>query len=179
MKVRVKLNRANRLLNHGPAVLVTSLYRGRPNVATIAWTMPLDSDPPKVALVISRENYTFECIMKTGEFAINVPPAGLKEAVIGAGSVSGRKSDKFEKLGLTPIKARKVAAPLIEECIGHLECRLIEPGLAEEYDLFLADVIAASATRGTFKERWLVETEEAKTIHHLGGNSFTYPGGLL
>ena len=52
MKVRVRRNLAKRLLNHGPAVLVTSFYRGRPNVATIAWTMPLDSDPPKVALVI-------------------------------------------------------------------------------------------------------------------------------
>jgi len=179
MKVRVRRNLAKRLLNHGPTVLVASFYRGRPNVATIAWTMPLDSDPPRVALVIGEGNYSFECITKTGEFTINVPPVSLKEAVIGAGSVSGRRVDKFMKFGLTPIKARKVKPPLIEECIGHLECRMIEPELAERYNLFLADVVAVSVTKGTFKERWLVEKEEARTIHHLGGNVFTCPGGLV
>jgi len=179
MKVRVRRNLAKRLLNHGPAVLVTSFYRGRPNVATIAWTMPLDSDPPRIALVIGEGNYSFECITKTGDFAINVPPVGLKKAVIGAGSVSGKRVDKFKKFGLTPIKARKITAPLIEECIGHLECRLIDPDLAGKYNLFLADVVAVSVTKGTFKERWLVETEGVKTIHHLGGNFFTYPGGLV
>ncbi len=179
MKVTVRLNLANRLLNHGPAVLVTSFYKGRPNVATIAWTMPLDSDPPKVALVISEENYSFECITKTSEFTINIPPISLKKEVIGAGSVSGKRIDKLKKFGLTPIKARKVKAPLIKECIGHLECRMIEPELAVRYNLFLADVVAVSVTKGTFKERWLVEKEEARTLHHLGGNIFSFTGGLV
>jgi len=55
---------------------------------------------------------------------------------------------------------------------------MIEPELAERYNLFLADVVAVSVTKGTFKERWLVEKEEARTIHHLGGNVSTCPGGL-
>jgi len=45
-----------RLLNHGPTTLVTTC---RPdgsdaNVMAAAWAMPLDFDPPKVAVVVAR-----------------------------------------------------------------------------------------------------------------------------
>ena len=104
--------------------------------------MPLESDPPRVALVIGEGNYSFECITKTGDFAINVPPAGLKKAVIGAGSVSGRRVDKFKKLGLTPIKARKIAAPLIEECVANLECRLVGQMTSGDHTIFVGEILA-------------------------------------
>jgi flavin reductase (DIM6/NTAB) family NADH-FMN oxidoreductase RutF len=175
MKVEVPLKRATRLLNHGPLVLVTSFYKNRTNIQTVAWNMPLDHTPPKVALVIASENYSYECITKTGEFVINIPPKRLLAATLQCGNVSGRKIDKFKEFQLTPIPAKKVKAPLVKECIGHLECRLIDSKVTKEYDLFLADVVYAWAEKGTFNGRWLAEKVKAKTIHHLGGKYFTFP----
>lgn len=176
MKVRVPLSKATRLLNHGPIVLVTSFYQGRANVQTVAWNMPLDHNPPKVALVIGSDNYSYECITKTGEFVINIPSQRLLKKTVQCGTVSGRRMDKFKEFRLTPIPAKKVKVPLIKECIGHLECKLIKSKVTREYDLFLADVVYAWAEEGTFTDRWLIEKNQAKTIHHLGGEYFTFPG---
>ncbi len=48
----VPLDKAYRLLNHGPTVLVSSAHAGQQNVMAAAWAMPLDFDPPKVLVVI-------------------------------------------------------------------------------------------------------------------------------
>jgi flavin reductase (DIM6/NTAB) family NADH-FMN oxidoreductase RutF len=48
--VPVELPKAYRLLNHGPTVMVSSADKGTMNVMSAAWSMPLDFDPPKVAV---------------------------------------------------------------------------------------------------------------------------------
>lgn len=179
MKVKIPTKKSYLLLTHGALVLVSTYYKGRPNVQTVAWQMPLDFDPAKVALVIGGDNFTHEAIMKTREFVINVPGAELLGKIVGCGSVSGRDADKFEEFNLTAVKASKVKAPLIKECLGHLECRLIEPKLAEKYDLVLGKVLSAKVEKGTFKDRWLVEKKEVSFAYHLGGESFTKSGGLV
>lgn len=174
-KVKIPLDKAYGLLNHGPVVLVSSFYKGRPNVQTVAWNMPLDFAPPLVALVIGRDNYSYECILATSEFVINIPNISLLKKVVQCGSVSGRKVDKFKKFGLTAASAQTVKAPIIAECIGHLECVLIDKPLARKYDLFIGKVKMAWVERDAFKDRWLVEKKIARTIHHLGGRYFTVP----
>ncbi|MCX6354506.1 MAG: flavin reductase family protein [Candidatus Aureabacteria bacterium] len=179
MKKNVPLDVSYRLINHGPVVLVSTLYRGRPNVCAAAWVTPVDLN--LVLVVISRENYTARCIQSTGEFVINVPNHTLRQKVVACGSVSGERVDKFARFGLTPEKARKVGAPLIRECIGHLECKVIkgEERLSRKYDIFLARVVAASAERGLFSTHWLPRMPAARTLHHLGGKRFALLSGKV
>lgn len=179
MKIKVPLNKTNRLINHGPTVLVSSFYKNRPNVCTIAWNMPVDFDPPKLACIIGEDNYSFECIKNTKEFVINVPDKSLLRKLIQCGSTSGRDIDKFKKFSLTPIPAAKVKPPLIKECIAHLECKLLRDDLVDEYNMFLANVVCAWVEKPLFKDnRLLVEEIKAKTIHHLGARYFTFPDGV-
>ena len=114
------------------------------------------------------------------EFVINVPVKSLLRKAIQCGSTSGRSIDKFKEFGLTPIPAAKVKPPLIKECIAHLECKLLRADLADEYNIFLADVVCAWVEKSLFKDnRLLLERVGAKTIHHLGARYFTFPGGVL
>jgi flavin reductase (DIM6/NTAB) family NADH-FMN oxidoreductase RutF len=137
--------------------------------------MPLDSDV--IAIVVSDENYSFKAIQHSGEFAVNIPNKKLVKQVVQCGSVSGEDTDKFACFALTPVRARKIRAPLVKECIGHLECKLIggERRLAKKYNMFIARVIYARAERGCFRTRWDMAREEAHTLHHLGGNVFAVP----
>jgi flavin reductase (DIM6/NTAB) family NADH-FMN oxidoreductase RutF len=179
VKREVLLDMAYRLINHGPVLLVSTFYKGKPNVCTASWVTPLDS--AMLAVVISEENYSFKCIKETGEFVLNVPNRKLVKKVVACGSVSGDHCDKFAKYGLTPRPAKKVAAPLVGECIGHLECKLVrgEERLAKKYNLFIARVVAASAERGLFRQAWDVSKPSARTLHHLGGNRFAVPSGVI
>lgn len=176
MKKPIPLDHYNRLINHGPTVLVSSHHEGINNVMTAAWQTPISKEPPLVGVSIAPKRYTHELIEASGDFVVNVPTAAILEQVHGCGKVSGREEDKFVKFELTALPAKKVAAPLIGECIAHLECRLYERLTIGDHTLIVGEVIAASVEEESFDEFLLVEKEEAKTLHHLGSNVYTQPG---
>lgn len=174
MKKEVPLKKAHRLLNTGCVLLVTSAYRDRYNIMALAWQTPLSGRPPLVGIAVAVQHFTCELINKSLEFALNIPGAGLLEKVNRCGKISGREVDKFKETGLTPFAAKKVRAPLIEECLGHLECGVVERYKAGDHFFFVGEVLAASVEDGLFlEESW---TEEAELLHHLGGKGYYLRG---
>ncbi len=172
-KVDVSLARALRLLTPGPVTLLTAQYRGKKNVMAAGWAMPISSNPPMVAVAIHPSRYTYGLIEKSGDFALNIPARPLAEKVKKAGDLSGADVDKFLQIGLTPYEAKEVSAPLIVECIGHLECGVVDRVQGGDHILLLAQVVAASAEETAFDgEKWTLVDEEVKPVHHLGGNFF-------
>jgi flavin reductase (DIM6/NTAB) family NADH-FMN oxidoreductase RutF len=181
MKQSVPLGKAYRLLNHGPTVLVSTAHGVQRNVMAAAWNMPLDFDPPKIAIVIDKNTYTRELIEASGSFALNVPCRAQAEMVVKVGSGSGREllgkteDNKFAAFDLPTFAASRIAAPLLEGCVAWLECKLIpEPHIRDAYDLYLAEVVAAWADERVFSDgRWHFEGhDELRTIHHIAGGNF-------
>jgi flavin reductase (DIM6/NTAB) family NADH-FMN oxidoreductase RutF len=177
-RLPVDLAKAYRLLNHGPTVLVTSAHDGASNVMAAAWSMPLDFSPPKVAVVIDRNTRTRELVEASGVFAINVPSRQMAAATLAVGSVSGRDLDKFQAHGLGTFPGGKVAVPLLDGCLGWLECRVIaEPHMQERYDLFLGEVVAAWADPAAFRDgHWTFEDGSPRSIHYIAGGNFFETG---
>lgn len=174
----IPVNRANRLINHGPTVLITSAWKDKINVMTAAWQMPVSFQPLLVAVAIGQTRFTHELIQKSGEFVIAVPHLGIIEKVWCCGTHSGRDTDKFAFCKLTPLKTGKVGAPLIEECIGNIECRVCDRHTAGDHTIFVGEVVAASVQEGVFDEHLQVNLESARTVHHLGGRFFCCPGEI-
>jgi len=172
MKVEIPLSQAIRLINPGPVVLVTARYKDAVNVMAAAWTTPISHAPPLVGVSISPRRFTHDLIKRSGEFVLNVPGRNLLEQVELCGSLSGRDVDKFKEARLTPVDAKEVRAPLIEECLGHLECAVVEALDLGDHTLFVGQVVAAWAEKEAFDDTWLLEDEEAKPLHHLGGAYF-------
>lgn len=177
----VSLDQAYRLLNHGPTVLVSTAHEDQRNVMAAAWNMPLDFNPPKIAIVIDKNTYTRELIEASGHFAINVPCRAQAEMVVRVGSSSGREligkeaGGKFVAFNLPTFAASEIEAPLLQGCVAWLECRLIpEPHIQNTYDLFLGEVIAAHSDERVFSNgRWHFEGhDELRTIHHIAGGAF-------
>jgi flavin reductase (DIM6/NTAB) family NADH-FMN oxidoreductase RutF len=175
-RVAVPLAKAYRLLNHGPTVLVSSAHAGRRNVMAAAWTMPLDFDPPKVAVVIDKTTQTRELVEASGEFVLCVPSRQQAALTLAVGTQSGRDIDKFSLAGVAAANA--VGAPLIAGCLAWLECRVIvEPHIQQAYDLFLGEVVAAWADPSVFSDgRWHFPDEQRRSIHYLSGGSFFTTG---
>ena len=176
----VELPQAYRLLNHGPTVLVSATHGGRRNVMAAAWAMPLDFDPPKVAVVVDKNTFTRGLIEASGCFALSVPCQTLADATFTVGSVSGRDlahdSDKFVRYGLGSCDGQAITAPLVEGCVAWLECRVIaSPQVQHQHDLFLGEVLAAQADSRVFTHgRWHFAPEHAalRTLHHIAGGAF-------
>jgi flavin reductase (DIM6/NTAB) family NADH-FMN oxidoreductase RutF len=177
-RIAVPLEKAYLLLNHGPAVLVSSAHGGRRNLMAASWAMPLDFDPPKVAVVIDKTTLTRELVDASGEFVLSVPSRQQAALTLAVGTQSGREIDKFEKVGAGGTAASRVGAPLIDDCLAWLECRVIaEPHNEQRYDLFLAEVLAAWADPEVFSEgRWHFPDAQRRSIHYLAGGNFFATG---
>lgn len=90
----VELTKSYLLLNHGPVTLVSSAQGDRRNVMAASWAMPLDFDPPKVAVVIDSRSFTRTLIEASGTFVLSIPTKAIADKVLAAGSQSGRTLDK-------------------------------------------------------------------------------------
>jgi flavin reductase (DIM6/NTAB) family NADH-FMN oxidoreductase RutF len=174
----VPLPQAHRLINHGPTVLVSTAFDGACNVMAAAWNMPLDFNPPKVAVVVDRATLTRELLEASGEFVLNVPVIGQAAAVRRVGTESGRTLDKWLDAGLQAHRAEHVQAPLVAGCVAWLECRCLpEPELLARHDLVLAEVVAAWAdARAYASGRWLPLQPEHHMLHHIAGGEFFQTG---
>ena len=174
----VDLPRAYLLLNHGPTVLVTSAHGGERNVMAAAWAMPLDFSPPKMLVVVDKNTYTRKLIEASGEFALCIPSRAQAQATLQVGSHSGSEADKFQAAGLNTFAASKIGAPLVEGCLGWLECKVVpEPHNQAAYDLFIGEVVAAWAAPDVFSgNRWHFNDDARRSVHYLAGGSFFATG---
>ena len=170
----VPLEKSYLLLNHGPVTLISSAHQSQQNVMSASWAMPLDFDPPKVVVVIDRNTYTRQLINASGEFAINIPCKQMAQTIIDVGSETGTNVDKIKQFKLATEKGSHVQAPLIEGCIAWLECKVIqEPHNQQQYDLFIAQVMAAWADDRVFHNgRWNFAEESLRTLHYAAGGQF-------
>jgi len=166
MKRGIPLNQSKWVIEPGCVVLVTGGTMAKANVMTISWQTPVNTaDPCLVLLVMGRTRYTYELIQQNNELVINVPGENLLEQVHLLGTVSGRKADKFQKAGLTPVRANLVEPPLIAECAGHLECRIVEKFAVKTHDLLVCEVVYASAEEAFFDGAWI--PEKFHTLHYM------------
>src|SRR5947207_2305020 len=116
-KTQLDLSRATRLLQPGPIALVTAKFKNKADEMVAAWVTNASNDPPMVALAVYPERFTHDLIVKSGQFALNIPPRPLAEKVKKIGETSGEDVDKFVANKLTLYEGKQVNAPLIVECV--------------------------------------------------------------
>ncbi|MFC1596182.1 flavin reductase family protein [Candidatus Margulisiibacteriota bacterium] len=171
-KQELERDRANRLLNYGPVSLITSKFKEQKNISTVSWTMPVSSNPALVAIAVTKKRFTYSLIKESREFIINIPTADLKKEVLFCGKTTGREMDKFEKSGLTPVAAKKVDAPIVDECFAHLECKVVDEISSGDHMLFIGDVIAVYSEEGSFGEDGVINLDKVNPLLHLGADHF-------
>jgi flavin reductase (DIM6/NTAB) family NADH-FMN oxidoreductase RutF len=164
------LSEVYRLLEPGPVILLTTAGKERANIMAQSWHMMIEFEPPMVACIVSDRNFTFNTLKSTKECVVNVPTVELVKQVVACGNCSGRKVDKFEAFGLTPLAASQVRAPLIAECYANLECKVIDTREVNRYCLFILEVVKA----------WIDPSKKhPRTIHHTGKGVFTVAGKTI
>lgn len=126
-----------------PAVLISVADRaGNANLFTVAWTGTVCSDPPMVSISVRPERYSYHMIEETGEFVVNLTTKSLAYATDYCGVRSGRDTDKWREMKLTPLKGEHVQAPMVAESPVNLECRVMQRLELGTHTMFLAKVLA-------------------------------------
>lgn len=156
-----------------PAVMVSCALAGeRPNIITVAWTGTVCSSPAMVSISVRPERHSYHIIRESGEFVINLTTEELVRAADYCGVRSGRDVDKFEEMRLTPLKASRVAAPLIGESPVNIECRVEQVLGLGSHHMFLASVLAVDVDESWMNEKGKLELNKAGLAVYSHGEYF-------
>ena len=160
----LKLSRAFTLMEPGPVVLVTTRDGGKNNVMTISWTMVMDFTPV-FAITTGEWNHSFAALRKTRECVIAIPTIDLLDRVVGIGTCTGADTDKFAKFKLTAITGSVVKAPLIEECLANIECKVVD--IVGKHNIVVLEAVAGNINPAR---------KEKRMIHAVGDGTFIVDG---
>lgn len=163
----LELSRAFTLIEPGPVVLVTTHDGRKNNVMTISWTMVLDFTP-LFAITTGAWNHSFAALRKSKECVIAIPTVDLLDEVVGIGTCSGANTDKFSKFKLTAVPSTVVKAPLIQECLANVECKVVD--IVRKHNIVVLEAVAAHIDPAP---------KEKRTVHAVGDGTFIVDGRRL
>ncbi len=96
---------------------------------------------------------------------IAIPTVDLLDRVIGIGTCSGTDTDKFARFELTPVRGKVVNAPLIEECVANIECKVVD--MVRKHNIVVLEGVAAHVDP---------RRNERRTFHAVGDGTFVIDG---
>ena len=159
------------MLNPVPAVMVSCGSR-KPNIITIAWTGIVNSNPPMTYISVRKERYSHNIIENTGEFVINLCSEELSFATDFCGVRSGRDTDKFKEMKLTPERAEIVRCPMIKESPVNIECRVREIIELGSHDMFIADILKVHVDEQYIDRSGRIRLDQASLVAYNHGEYF-------
>jgi flavin reductase (DIM6/NTAB) family NADH-FMN oxidoreductase RutF len=143
----------------------------RTNIISISDILVCCFKPLYIAVCIRPKRYSHGLVLKALEFCVNIPGSSLLKEVDLCGNYSGRNTDKFKKFGLTPIPCRIIKTEAIEQCFGHIECRLENPDHhiihLGEHTVFISKVVASWANEYLLDKKGQIKLNSANPIIYI------------
>lgn len=157
-----------------PAVMVSCQREGeKPNIITVAWAGTICSDPAMVSISVRKERYSHDIIKDSGEFVVNLTTRKLCYATDYCGVKSGRNTDKFADMHLTPQQSVKIAAPAIKESPVNIECKVKDIIELGSHDMFIAEVVAVNVDEKLLDSKGALRLQDADLIAYSHGQYYT------
>lgn len=173
-KIRKRTLRGGNMLNPTPVVMVScGSTLDEYNIITIAWAGTVNSDPPMCSVSVRPERHSYEIIKKEGAFVINLVNKQLAPYADWCGVRSGKKYNKFVETGLTPVRATRVNAPMIEEAPVNLECKVTQVIPLGSHDMFLAEIVAVHVNEKLFSPKTdAIDLKRADLVTYSHGHYY-------
>ena len=161
------------MLSPVPAVMVSCCDKAegaKPNIITIAWVGTVNSDPPMVSISVQKKRYSYDMIVNSGEFVVNLVGAKQCRAMDYCGVKSGRECDKWADCKLTPVPVKGLSvAPAIAECPGYLACKVRQTIELGSHVMFIGEVVSCGVQEALFDEDGSMHLERAELVTKAHG----------
>ena len=150
------------------------------NLAPFSFFIPLCLEPAIVGLGIGwrrdgQKKDTLRNIEYSKDFVVNIVTETLAEAMNQASAEYPSGVDEFREVGLTPVKADLVKAPMVAESPVSIECKLIQILKFGEIPTGSHVVIGEVVQAHIRDELWSgdhIEVTKLKAIGRLGGDLY-------
>lgn len=132
-------NSAFRNMSYG-VYIISTWDDKRPTGCTANSAMQITSDPATIAISINHDNYTNQCIEKTGKFAISILGENSDPSIIGTfGFQSGKNVNKFDSVKYEI----KGDMPIVTGGCAYITCEVVNKMETDTHTVFLGKVIDA------------------------------------
>ena len=115
--------------------LCSSWDEGRPVGCVANSAMQITSNPATLAVSLNHDNYTNQCVKKTGYFAIAILAEDSNPLLIGKfGFFSSKEKNKFAEF---PYAVRG-KLPVVDDCLAWISCKVIDTMETATHTVFWA-----------------------------------------
>ena len=172
-----------------PIAAVTSCWRGKANaqIAVAIGAASIVPSMPRVVIQIYKRNYSHELIYQSRAFALNFLHTEQLQYIRDFGLVSGREVDKLASVSY---EMRGSGSPILKDCWGYLDCRVVNAMDGGDMTCFLGEVMegttvsdseplwwsyARTAIPGQWMEEWdrKMKMEIDFSMKHMKNISYT------
>ena len=127
-------------LSYGMYIL-TTMDGDKPVGCTINTSTQITSTPTTIMISVNKNNYTNECIKKSGKFALSVLSEKSDPALIGGfGFRSSRDANKFENVNYE----MKEGLPVIKDTNAYFVCKVVNSFDVFTHTLFIGELVDAN-----------------------------------
>ena len=125
--------------------IVSTMDGERPTGCVANSIMQVTVNPATVAVSINHDNYTNECIEKSGVFSFSILAEKSDERLIGNfGFQSGKTVDKFANVDYEMVQG----VPVVKQTCGYVVCKVVNKMETDTHTVFLGEVIDADVYKG-------------------------------
>lgn len=178
--MKTNMNIGESIFPNPALVVCTYDEAGEPNAITLAWGGIASSRPQSVSIAVRPSRYSYEALLKTKAFTLNLPPVKYAAEVDYFGIASGRDERKFDVTGLTPVRGEVVNAPYIEEFPFSMECVVTHALDLKAHTLFIGEVKNIKVDEDILDEGGKVLWEKAQILTFDSGmRVYRVPGEIV
>lgn len=125
--------------------VITGAGKGTTAAMTACWVSRVSHRPPLFAVAIHHGSHTRDVVAGGRCFCIHILRSDQVELARRLGSVSGHEVDKLA--GLAWRRGRS-GAPVLEDVLAYLDCRVVEQFEVGDHSLFVGELVS----EGVFRE---------------------------
>ena len=142
------------------------------NFAPVVWASPMSSDPPLFGICLSPKTYSYELVLKVGEFTLNFLDAAQTPLVQRLGKLSGRTTDKVKTLNLPLAPPETLETPTLAMAYVAAECQLRDRHPVGDQILLIGEVMGVQVQPGAFDADGVLRLERVSPLFYLGGGRY-------
>ena len=115
------------------------------NIMSCEWTHQISYNPPLIALAIRSHKATYQNIVATKIFGVNIASKNQNVLSATAGNRSGKNVDKIkmlEEMGCKFYKAENIDVLMVQDACLNAECKLVDTKDIGDHPLLIGEIIA-------------------------------------
>ncbi len=118
--------------------VLTTADKEKINGMIASWVSMISYDPPLIMAAIHPNRYSHKLLEKSGSFVLNILSQDQKDFLS-----RFKGPDPMGKFTGIDYRAGQTGSPILSDCIGYLECKVVERYKPGNHTLFIGEIIDA------------------------------------